>query len=233
MTVFVLVHGAWSGAHGFRLVRPLLREAGHDVFTPSLTGIGERAHLTSPQVDLSTHVQDVVNLVLYEGLTDIVLLGFSYGGMVVTGALDHIGDRVGHLVYLDAFVPDDGQSVTAMSGRSASPITVGEQWLVPPYPRDFDDAAEAAFATPRRTPHPSRCFSEPVHLGRALEEFAFTRTYIRATADAPDAPGAEIFDAAAARARSSPAWTYREVATNHMVASNRPRELAGILLGLV
>jgi len=232
MTVHVLVHGAWSGAHGFRLVRPLLRAGGHDVYTPSLTGIGERVHLASPQVDLSTHIQDVVNAILYEDLSDIVLLGFSYGGMVVTGALEHIGDRVRHLVYLDAFVPGDGDSVTTMSGREAPVIDVGDQWLVPPVQREFDDPAEAAFATPRRTPHPARCFTEPVRLRRPLEEHPFTRTYIRATGDAPDAPGAQVFDAAAAWARSSPQWSHHEIATNHMVASNRPRELAEILLRL-
>jgi pimeloyl-ACP methyl ester carboxylesterase len=83
MTVYVLVHGAWSGAHGFRKVRPLLRAAGHEVFTPSLTGIGERVHLTGPQVCLTTHITDVVNTVRYEDLDRIVLLGFSYGGFVV------------------------------------------------------------------------------------------------------------------------------------------------------
>ena len=116
MTTFVLVHGAWGGSWGFRLVRGPLREAGHEVFTPSLTGIGERSHLASPQVNLSTHVLDVVNTILYEDLTDIVLLGFSYGGMVVTGALEHVADRVSHLVYLDAFVPADGQSLDDLSG---------------------------------------------------------------------------------------------------------------------
>jgi len=232
MTTFVLVHGAWSGAHGFHLVRPMLREAGHEVFTPSLTGVGERVHLSSPQVGLSTHIEDVVNAILYEDLTDIVLLGFSYGGMVVTGALDHIGDRVRHLVYLDAFVPSDGQSLIGISGRQPSPITLGEQWLVPAFPRDFEDPAEAKFALPRRTPHPGRCFSEPVSLSCALEDFRFTRTYIKATADAIDAPGADAFLAAANRARSSPAWNYHEVATNHMLASNRPRELADLLLDL-
>src|ERR1700749_3991111 len=99
MAVFVLVHGAWGGAYGFRKVRGPLRAAGHEVFTPSLTGIGERVHLTSPQVGLTTHVTDVVNTVLYEDLRGIVLLGFSYGGMVVTGSLEYISDRVGHLVY--------------------------------------------------------------------------------------------------------------------------------------
>src|ERR1700744_631317 len=130
MAVFVLVHGAWGGAHGFRKVRGPLREAGHEVFTPSLTGIGERAHLTGPQVGLTTHLTDVVNTVLYEDLHDIVLLGYSYGGFVVTGALDHIGDRVAHLVYLDAFVPGDGDTVdgqTGMSGRGV--IGFGHDWL--------------------------------------------------------------------------------------------------------
>src|SRR3954447_6709411 len=108
MTTFVLVHGGWSGGHGFHLLRPLLRAPGHEVFPPSLTGIGERVHLVSPQVDLTTHVQDVVNHVLYEDLDAVVLLGFSYGGLVVTGALAHIAARVRHLVYLDAFVPRDG-----------------------------------------------------------------------------------------------------------------------------
>jgi pimeloyl-ACP methyl ester carboxylesterase len=232
MTVHVLVHGAWSGAHGFHLVRPLLRAAGHDVFTPSLTGIGERVHLASPQVDLSTHIHDVVNTILYEDLSEIVLLGFSYGGMVVTGALEHVADRVRHLVYLDAFVPADGDSLMGLSGREPPPIGIGDAWLVPPIPREFDDADEAAFATPRRTPHPVRCFTEPVRLRRPLEEHAFTRTYIRATADAPDAPGAHEFGAAAARARLSPAWTYHAIATNHMIPNNRPHELTEILLGL-
>lgn len=233
MTTFVLVHGAWSGAHGFRLVRPLLRAQGHEVFTPSLTGIGERVHLASPQVDLDTHVRDVVNLVLYEDVSDIVLLGFSYGGMVVTGALDHIGDRVRHLVYLDAFVPDDGDSAFAMLGRDApDPISLGEPWLVPPPAREFDDPDEAAFANARRTPHPLRCFTDPVRLRTRLEDLACTRTFIKATADAAEAPGASVFWTAAQRARSSPAWAYHEIATNHMVASNRPHELARILLDL-
>src|SRR6201995_2195636 len=116
VTVLVLVHGAWGGAHGFRKMRRPRGAAAHEVFTPSLTGIGERVHLTSPQVCLTTHITDVVNTVWYEDLRDIVLLGFSYGGLVVTGALEHLADRVRHLVYLDAFVPADGESVTTMNG---------------------------------------------------------------------------------------------------------------------
>jgi pimeloyl-ACP methyl ester carboxylesterase len=155
MATFVLVHGAWGGAHGFGRVRRLLQSAGHEVFTPSLTGIGERAHLASPQVCLTTHVADVVNAVLYEDLRDIVLLGFSYGGAVVTGSLEHVGDRVSHLVYLDAFVPGDGQSVDGTSGGRAAAIGPAASWQVPPRERDFDDPAEAAWSAARRTPHPA------------------------------------------------------------------------------
>src|SRR6476646_1590645 len=163
MAVFVLVHGAWGGAHGFRKVRGPLREAGHEVFTPSLTGIGERAHLTSPQVSLTTHIADVVNAVWYEDLSDIVLLGYSYGGVVVTGALEHIGDRVRHLVYLDAFVPGDGETVASLGGATARSglAALGRDWLVLPLPREYDDPAEAAWAGPRRTPHPAGCFTAP------------------------------------------------------------------------
>lgn len=233
MTTYVLVHGAWSGAHGFHLVRPLLTRAGHEVFTPSLTGIGERAHLTSPQVGLGTHIRDVVNVVLYEDLTDLVLLGFSYGGFVVTGALAHIADRVRHLVYLDAFVPADGEVAAGLIGRpEPTAATLEEPWLVPPPARGFEDPDEGAFQSARRTPQPVGCFTEPVRLAQPLEAFSFGRTYVKATADPPETPAARAFWAAAERARTSPAWDYREIDTTHMVASNRPRELADLLLEL-
>jgi pimeloyl-ACP methyl ester carboxylesterase len=230
VATFVLVHGAWSGAHGFRHVRRRLQAAGHAAFTPSLTGIGERVHLASPQVTLTTHVQDVVNQVLYEDLDGIVLLGFSYGGMVVTGSLAHIADRVSHLVYLDAFVPRDGDSLQSLTGLEPGPPALGDAWLVPPVPRTYDDPDEAAFMTARRVPHPAGCFSEPVRLARPLEEYPFERTYIRAAAYAPDAPAAQFFAAAAAHARSSDAWHYCEIGSNHMLPSNRPGELTEILL---
>ena len=233
MATYVLVHGGWSGGHTFRRVRPLLQAAGHAVFTPTLTGVGDRVHLGSGLVNLSTHVRDVVNLVLYEDLSGIVLLGYSYGGAVVTGAVQHIGDRIGHLVYLDAFVPGDGDTVSGLAGRPPTGrISLGEPWLVPPPERGYEDPEEAAFATVRRTPHPAACFTEPVRLTRPLEEHGFGLTYVRATADAADAPGAAAFERAAAHARASAAWRYREIATTHMIPSNRPAELAGLLLEL-
>ncbi|NYJ04173.1 alpha/beta fold hydrolase [Petropleomorpha daqingensis] len=231
MAAFVLVHGAWGGAHGWRHVRRLLTAAGHDATAPSLTGIGERVHLVSPQVGLATHVTDVVNHVLYEDLTDVVLVGFSYGGMVVTGALDAIGERVRSLVYVDAFVPGDGDSVYGLLGAPPpGPPRPGDAWLVDGPARVYDDPAEEAFAVPRRTPQPIACFTEPVRLSRPLEDWPFSRTYVRLTAPEPGVPTNPAFEAAAQRARSSPAWRYTELATTHMVAHNRPGELVELLL---
>jgi pimeloyl-ACP methyl ester carboxylesterase len=230
MATFVLVHGGWTGAHGWRAVRRLLAREGHEVFTPSLTGIGERVHLSSPQVNLTTHVQDVVNQILFEDLSGIVLVGHSYGGAVITGAVMHVHDRIRALVFLDAFVPDDGDTVSGLGGRSAPRVFgLNEDWLVPPYPREYDDPAEAAWQTARRVPHPMGCFVEPVRLAKPLEDYDFGLTYIRATADAPDAPGSDGFRRAAEHARVSSRWRHLEIATNHMVSSNRPEELARML----
>jgi len=232
VATFVLVHGAWSGAHNFRHVRRLLREAGHEVFTPSLTGIGERSHLTAPTVDLTTHVWDVVNCLLYEDLHDVVLVGFSYGGFVVSGALAQVAERVRHLVFLDAFVPADGDSVASLTGLGlGAGVGPGSTWSVPPIPREFDDPAEAAFAVPRRNDHPARCFTEAVRLARPVEDHPFELTYIKATGEPRPASGGPFWDAAD-RARASARWGYHEIATNHMIANNRPAELAEVLLGL-
>lgn len=230
MATFVLVHGAWGGAHGFRHVRKLLRAAGHDVTTPCLSGIGERVHLASPLVNLSTHVRDVVNHVLYEDLNDIVLVGFSYGGFVVIGALEHIAERIKHLVFLDAFVPKNGDTAQGLSrglGRSAT--TLGEDWQVAGPSREYDDRAEAEWMRARRTSHPKGCFTEAVYLSQPLESFAFTRTFIKATCSSETDPGEPAFRRAALDAQASSAWRYFEIPTNHMVASNQPEEMARLL----
>lgn len=234
MTTFVLVHGAWTGAYAFRHLRRLLQAQGHEVFAPSLTGIGDRAHLASPMIDLRLHVRDVVNLVLYEDLNDIVLLGFSYGGFVVSGALEHIADRVSHLVLLDAFVPQaSGQSVAEfIRGPGRARAQINEAWQLPPSERDFDSPDEGRWVSQRRTPQPAGTFTDPVFLAKPLEEYPFTRTYIRATRNPPGDAVLGALETCAAQARASGAWRYHEIETGHMVASNRPEELATILLAL-
>ena len=232
MTTYVLVHGAWRGSFGFRHVRRALQRAGHEASAPCLTGLGERAHLASPQIGLTTHIHDVVNHVLYEDLDDIVLLGYSYGGVVVTGCLDHVHERVRELVYLDAFVPADGQSMADLVGFPRMPISIGMDHFIGTVPREFDDPAEAAFQLERTMEHPLATFYEPVRLHRPLEELPFGRTYIKATASPPDDPGEQQLREMAERARSSDRWRYHEIDTNHMVLSNRPDELAELLLAL-
>ena len=183
MTTFVLVHGAWGGADGFRLVRPILQAEGHEVFTPSLTGIGERVHLTGPQITLRTHIDDVVNQVLFEDLNDIVLLGFSYGGMVVTGALEHVAERVRHLVYLDAFVPSDGQSVADLVDMPRGRRAPDDPWSIPPTPRELDDPDVTAWWTARRVAAAPR----NLHRGSAADPttggVSVRRTYLKARPD--------------------------------------------------
>ena len=233
MATYVLVHGAWTGAHAFRTVRRSLQAAGHEVLTPSLTGVGERAHLLTPLIDLTTHIQDVVNTVLYEDLDDIVLLGFSYGGAVVTGSVAHIAGRIRELVFLDAFVPGDGDTVAGLAGRTGPQVlALGEEWLLPPPPRTFDDPDEATWQNARRGAQPARCFTEAVRLTTPLEAHPFGLTYIKATEDGRDTPGGNAFWTAADHAKTSPRWRYYEIATTHMVASNRPDELSDILVQL-
>ena len=232
MTTFLLVHGAWGGAQTWRTVRPLLWAAGHEVFTPSLTGIGEREHLTSPQVSLSTHIDDVVGTTRFEGLDEVVLLGFSYGGMVVTGALEHIADRVRELVYLDALVPADGQSAFDLFGTMA-PTGPGTDWAVDGIAREFEDPREAEFHVVRRSRQPIRTLTESVRLSRPLEEYPFGRTFVKAVGDPRRVAGPDPFWDAADRYREHPAWSYHESTSNHMIPQNRPDELAEILLSLV
>ena len=231
MATFVLVHGAWGGAHGFRHVRRILQGERHEVSTPSLTGIGERVHLASPLVTLRTHVLDIVNHILYEDLRGIVLVGFSYGGFVITGALEHIADRVSHLVYLDAFVPRSGDTVSSHArGEPRMKVDLGEEWLVSGPVREYDDPAEAAWMGARRTLHPKGCFTEPVYLAKPLEDYGFSRTYIKATAAPETDPGNAAFCKAARHAAKSPDWRYFEISTNHMVAINKPEETAKLLM---
>jgi pimeloyl-ACP methyl ester carboxylesterase len=138
MTAFVLVHGAnWSG-WTWRKVEPLLRAAGHDVHAPSLTGLGERAHLISPQVGLGTHIDDIVTLLEFEDLSGVVLVGSSYGGMVVSGVVDRVPERLAHAAYVDAHVPLDGESTLDLAGPASRAAreevvrTKGAGWFVPP-----------------------------------------------------------------------------------------------------
>src|SRR6185503_3245717 len=141
----VIVHGAWGGAWAFKKVEAMLREKGFNVYRPQLTGQGDRVHLARPDIGLATHIDDVVNAILYEDLHDIVLVGHSYGGMVITGVADRVPDRIKRLVYLDAMVPNDGESVSTMfrdGGAFIKQMTQGDyvvpRWVKPDQPPPHD-----------------------------------------------------------------------------------------------
>ncbi len=214
MATYVLVHGAWGGSYGWRLVRPLLQQAGHTVYTPSLTGQGERSHLATPEVNLSTHIQDVYNTIWYEDLSDIILVGHSYGGMVVTGVADRMPERIKHLVYLDAFLPNDGQSLFDLGGGRAGQQST--DWRVPPMQRSepVDEWNQA-----RRVMHPRATLEEKVHLSQPLESRPFSLTYIVATGRPDPSPQ---FDATAERLRGNPRWTVREISGGHGMIRTNP-----------
>ena len=109
--IFLVCHGAWSAGWAWKKMHPLMAASGHRLVTPTYTGLGERAHLANPSIDLETHIEDILNVIKYEDLRDIVLVGHSYGGMVATGVADRARDRISQLIYIDAFVPEDGQSL--------------------------------------------------------------------------------------------------------------------------
>src|SRR5215204_7510444 len=140
MATFVLVHGAFVGGWSWRWLAPYLRGTGHEVHSPTLTGHGERAHLASPQIGLDTHIEDVVHLLHYEDLTGAILVDYSYGGMVVAGVADRVPERIGHVVYLDSDVPQDGDTSSFPPSRTAVREELarahGDGWRVPPDRRD-------------------------------------------------------------------------------------------------
>src|SRR6267142_6524307 len=166
--IFLVCHGAWSAGWAWKKMHPLMQAAGHRLITPSYTGLGERAHLAHPGIDLDAHIQDVLNVIKYEDLRDIVLIGHSYGGMVATGVADRARDRITQLIYLDAFVPDDGQShldLNEPARQRIQELAKAGGWQVPPNPVPPDTSpADVAWLTERRVPQPIKCFEMPLKL---------------------------------------------------------------------
>ncbi len=231
MATYVLVHGAWHGGWCWQRVTPLLRAEGHEVFTPTLTGLGERSHLANPEIDLTTHIQDVVNVLEYEDLRHVILVGHSYGGMVITGVAERTAGRLTHLVYLDAFVPLDGQSLLEFASQPLR-TTIQEQaqatgGLVPPFPVEaygVTTETDVRWVGPKLVLHPFKTFAQPVRLthGAATK---LPRTYIYC-----HQPAMGPFDQFAERTKAAPGWRYRELATGHDAMVTMPRELTNLLL---
>ena len=225
---FVLVHGAMHGGWCWRRVRRGLIAAGVEVFTPTLTGLGERAHLIRPDVGISTHVRDIVNCIAYEELRDVVLVGHSYGGMVITGVADEIGGRIAQLIYLDGIVPLNGES--AMQAMGLENLKRGFDRAVKPYGNvDFGikNADDLAWVRRRLSPQGVKTFNEPLYLTRDLSKMK--RCYIACTADrgtGSDTDRMRKF----AMARLDGTWQREEIATGHDAMITAPKELTRMLL---
>ncbi|HZL38913.1 MAG TPA: alpha/beta hydrolase [Pseudolabrys sp.] len=186
MATFVVAHGAWSAGWGWKKMHPLLGKRGHRLITPTLTGLGERVHLASPEIGLDTHIADILGVLEFEDLTNVNLIGHSYGGMVATGAADHARTRVAKLIYIDAFAPDDGDSVigllpeAARAQRKPSP-----DGFIPPVPMPPDtDPQDRAWADPLRRPQPAKTFEQKLKLRNGA--LTLPRHYIYCTRNAPD-----------------------------------------------
>jgi pimeloyl-ACP methyl ester carboxylesterase len=222
-TTFVLVHGAWHGGWCWARVADILRAKGHVVYAPTLSGVGERSHLSTERITLTTHVMDVVNEVIWKDLRNIVLCAHSYGGMVVTAAIEHIRERISSVVYLDAFLPANGQSLDDITGEVRATT---EPHLVTPITAEIFNVniADREWVQSKMTPQPSRCFNERVSLTGALERIP-RKTYLLAGSFSFP-PFRGTYD----RLSKDPTWTTRVIPGGHDLMIDSPREVAEALL---
>ena len=220
----VFVHGAWGGGWQYTKVQPLLEEAGHVVYRPTMTGLGERVHLAGPEVGLSTHIEDIVKLFEFEDLHEVVLVGHSYGGMVIAGVADRIPDRIAKLVYFDAILPEDGESVAGLFGDAIdSMATAGgggaEPWqLVPRW-------VEEGKLPPVDVPQPLLTFTEPINLDNP--ETAQLPALFLLTVEA--GKEADLFDFYADRARAR-GWEVVTMEGSHNPHWYQPGNFVNVLL---
>lgn len=224
MATVVIVHGMWSGGWCFQPTARVLREAGHEVYTPTLTGVGERVHLGTPETDLETHVLDIANVLEYEDLRDVTLVGFSYGGAVITVVADRVPERVAELVYLDAWILRDGERVADLIPEAADRFAavareVGDGWRIPRNPPE-----------PRKTTHPLGGLLQPAMLRNAEQTARIPKSYVLFTRNS--FYHAPVMARMAADAKAA-GWRYRELEADHIAPETHPRELAELLLEMV
>ena len=239
MSTFVLVHGGWHGAWCWRRVTPLLRAAGHEVLTPELTGLGARAHLASREVDVSLHVRDVASVLEMEDVRDVVLVGHSYAGVVIAGVAEVASDRVAQLVYLDAFVPEEGKALLDLVPPERRAVFEsaarehGDGWLVPlPWEQALagwavTDPDDVRWMLPRLTPQPLATFLEPA--GSLAVAQRLPRTYVHCAVK----PAGDTFAPfAAAAAEDGSGWRLVTLEHGHDAMVTAPQAVAETLLAL-
>jgi pimeloyl-ACP methyl ester carboxylesterase len=230
MAVFVLVPGAYAGSWIWREVARSLWAAGHEAYTPSLTGLGEKAHLAQPDIDLSTHITDVLAEITYFDLTNVYLVGYSLGGMVAAGVAEQIPERIACLVYLDALVPKDGESAADLFGPEATKMIIqavdayGDGWkILSPYGDKY----------PKFTPQPLKTGLEKVSLKNPLAA-KLPKAFIYCTLDKTGEDPADIsIEKTANEVKDDPAWRYFEIQADHLVVLEEPQKVTEVLLQLV
>ncbi|HKS58434.1 MAG TPA: alpha/beta hydrolase [Steroidobacteraceae bacterium] len=227
-TTFLVAHGAWSAGWAWKKMHPLMRSAGHQLYTPTYTGLGEREHLATPAIDLDVHIQDMLGVIKCEQLRDFVLIGHSYGGAVATAVADRVPELVRKLVYLDAFVPTDGQSVMdlippAGAARMRAATQAADGWRLPPNPIPSDTSAEdTQWIHSLRMPQPIKTFETPVRLQHG--DTKIPRAYIYCKRATPD----DTFRQFATRAQRQ-GWDYREIDASHSPHVTAPDALMALL----
>mgnify|MGYP001243130622 CR=1 FL=1 len=228
MATFLVAHGAWSAGWAWKKMRPLLRARGHEIYTPTHTGLGERGHLASPEIDLETHIADILGVLEFEDLRNVILLGHSYGGMVATGVADRARDRIAALVYVDAFAPRDGESLFSLTPDRQAALTEaarksGGGWKMPvsPMPPDTPEA-DQVWAMPRRLPQPLKTFEQKLRFKNG--ELTLPRHYIYAQRCRPDDGFRKFYE----RARRE-GWGAYEIDASHNPHITAPEALAGLL----
>ena len=233
MATFLVAHGAWSAGWAWKKMRPRMRALGHEFITPTYTGVGERSHLARPDIDLETHIADVLGVIEYEDLRDFILIGHSYGGMVSTGVADRAADRISQFVYLDAFVPRDGESLLSLQPEATRARMVemartsGDGWRVPANPMPPDTPqADIDWALPRRMMQPLKTFEQPLRLTGAVEKLR--RSYIYCSLPAPGDGFRRFYE----RAQKESGWKHYEIRASHNPHITTPDELAALLHGI-
>ena len=244
---FVLLHGAYHGGWCWREVAARLRAAGHAVFTPTQTGVGERAHLLSRDIAIDTFVDDLANVLRFEDLHNVVLVGHSFGGNAITGVADRMPERLRHLVYLDAMIPVAGQSVmdtmpahVAAKMRDASQASSGGVSMAVPPVKFFgiSDEAQAAWVMANCTPHPISTYDTPITLAHPIGNgvpcsyIAVTPHFAPTSVSREQARALAEQHAASAPAAGQSRWHYLEMAAGHDAMVTHPAELAALLLGI-
>ncbi len=231
MATFVLVHGAWHGGWCWIKVAEPLRTQGHRVFAPTLTGLGERAHLVSPDINLDTHIQDIVGVLESEELMDVILVGHSYAGMVITGVAERVTDRLSALVYVDAFVPENGQSMLSINPERVRGFldraAAGDANLIPTMKAEnwgVRSAADIAWLDRHLTPQPAGTYTQPVSYTDLFQRIE-NLTYILASGNENG-----VFSPVAEKLRRDPAWRCETVPCGHEVMVDEPERLVEILL---